>query len=132
MTPGPKPTTNLGSGAGSWPIIAVSKSPSNPLDKLRSILVQAGIVIILAGLATAAWIWHNDDGSEPAEPPGMLAPMDSRKQVRDVEMYYGRLGLLMEEAKHRLHGRALAKFIGFACLGTAGGLCLVAARLGER
>jgi hypothetical protein len=110
----------------------VSKSPSSPLDKLRSILVQAGIVIILGGVAAAAWIWHNDDDSEPAAPAGMLAPLDSRKQVRDVEIYYGRLGLLMEKAKDRFQGRALAKFIGLACLGTGGGLFLVAARLREK
>jgi hypothetical protein len=46
-------------------------------------------------------------------------------------MYYGKLGVLAEEAEELLHGKPLAKTIGVVSVLTATGLFLVAARLGD-
>lgn len=81
-------------------------------------------------------IWRAQDQTEreeaaeqAANPSAPLAPLDSRKQVRDVEMYYGQLGVLVEEAEELLQGKALAKTIAFVSVIMATGLFLVAARL---
>jgi hypothetical protein len=46
-----------------------------------------------------------------------------------MELYSGKVGVLMEEAKELLHGKPLARTIAFASVLTATGLILVAARL---
>jgi hypothetical protein len=46
-------------------------------------------------------------------------------------MYYGKLGVLTEEAEELLHGKPLAKTIGVVSVLTAAGLFLFAARLGD-
>jgi hypothetical protein len=50
------------------------------------------------------------------------------KHVRDVEIYYGQLGVLLEEADELLHGKPLAKTSAVVSVITATGLFLVAAR----
>lgn len=44
-------------------------------------------------------------------------------------MYYGKLGVLTEEAEELLHGKPLAKTIGVVSILSATGLFLFAARL---
>ncbi len=95
-----------------------------------------GVGILVVGLGSAAWIWHSQDlvdrqneAAQAVDPATPLAPLDSRKHVRDVEIYYGRLGVLMEEAEGLLHGKPLAKTIGIGSVVAAAGLFLLAARL---
>jgi hypothetical protein len=115
----------------------------NPLHsisfaQLRSRLNWLGVVVLVAGLGSAVLIWRAQDriereaeAAQSADPAAPLSPLDSRKQVRDVEMYYGKLGVLMEEADELLHGKPLAKTIAVVSVLTATGLFLFAARLGD-
>ena len=95
-------------------------------------------MVLVAGLGSAVLIWRAQDridreneAAQSADASASLSPLDSRKQVRDVEMYYGKVGVLEEEAEELLHGKPLAKTIGVVSVLTAAGLFLVAARLGE-
>jgi hypothetical protein len=106
--------------------------------QLRSRLNWLGVVVLVAGLGSAVLIWRAQDridreneAAESADPAALLSPLDSRRQVRDVEIYYGKLGVLMEEGEELLHGKPLAKTIGVVSVLTATGLFLVAARLGD-
>ncbi len=106
--------------------------------QLRSRLNWLGVVVLVAGLGSAVLIWRAQDriereaeAAQSADPSAPLSPLDSRKQVRDVEMYYGKLGVLTEEAEELLHGKPLAKTIGVVSVLTAAGLFLFAARLGD-
>jgi hypothetical protein len=93
-------------------------------------------MVLVAGLGSAVLIWRaqdrierEDEAAQIANPGAPLSPLDSRRQVRDVEIYYGKLGVLMEEADELLHGKPLAKTIAVVSVITAAGLFLVAARL---
>jgi hypothetical protein len=104
--------------------------------RVRSLLVWIGAGILLVGLGSAAWIWHEQDlidrqqdAAQAAGGASPLAPEDSRRHVRDVEIYYGKLGLLMEQAEGLFHGKPLAKTIGVISVVAAAGLFLVSARL---
>jgi hypothetical protein len=105
------------------------------LAQARSALNWLAVVVLVAGLGNAVWIWRAQDRLDreaeaaQADPTAPLSPLDSRRQMRDVEMYYGRLGVLTEEAAELLHGKPLAKTIGVVSILTATGLFLVAARL---
>jgi hypothetical protein len=106
--------------------------------QLRSRINWLGVVVLVAGLGSAVLIWRAQDriereaeAAQSADPAAPLSPLDSRRQVRDVEMYYGKLGVLMEEAEELLHGKPLAKTIAVVSVFTATGLFLVAARLGD-
>ena len=106
--------------------------------QVRFALNWLGVVILIAGLSSAVWIWRAQDridreaeAAQTANPAAPLAPLDSRRQVRDVEQYYGKLGVLMEKADDLLQGKPLAKTIAVASVITATGLFLVAARLRE-
>jgi hypothetical protein len=91
--------------------------------------------VLVAGLVSAGLIWRAQDRLDReaeaalADPAAPLSPLDSRRQVRDVEMYYGKLGVLTEEAEELLHGKPLAKTIGVVSILSATGLFLFAARL---
>jgi hypothetical protein len=104
--------------------------------QLRSALNWVGLAVLLVGLGSAVLIWRAQDridrengAAEYADPSAPLSPLDSRKQVRDVEMYYGKLGVLVEEAEECLHGKPLAKTIGVISVLAAAGLFLAAARM---
>jgi len=106
--------------------------------QFRSALKWSAGVILLVGLASALWIWRDQDELERAQEaaqaasPGLrLAPLDSRKHVRDMEIYYGKLGVLAEQAEELFHGKALAKTIAVGSALTALGLVLAAARLSD-
>ena len=106
--------------------------------QLRSGLNWLGVAVLVVGLGSAVLIWRAQDridrenaAAEYADPAAPLSPLDSRRQVRDVEMYYGKLGVLVEEAKELFHGKPLAKTIGVVSVLAAAGLFLVAARLGD-
>ena len=106
--------------------------------QFRSALKWSGIIILLVGLGSALWIWRAEDQSEreneaaqAAHPGVLLSPLDSRKHVRDTEIYYGKLGVLVEEAEALFQGKALAKTIAVGSIITAVGLLLAAARLAD-
>ena len=115
----------------------------NPLRSIsfaqfRSGLNWLGVMVLVAGLGSAVLVWRAQDridreseAAQSADASAPLSSLDSRKQVRDVEMYYGKVGVLEEEAGELLHGKPLAKIIGVVSILTATGLFLVAARLGE-
>ncbi len=68
-------------------------------------------------------------GATDASAP--LAPEDSRRYTRDVELYYGQTGLLMDKwerwFEQLTHGKPLAWLIGVASVGVAVGFFYVAA-----
>lgn len=105
------------------------------LAQARSALNWLAIGVLVAGLGSAVMIWRARDRLDreaeaaQADPTAPLSPLDSRRQMRDVEVYYGKLGVLTEEATELLHGKPLAKTIGVLSVLTATGLLLVAARL---
>lgn len=95
-------------------------------------------MILVIGLGSAVVLWRAQDKLEREEaaaradnPSGPLAPLDSGKHVRDVEIYYGKAGLLMEQADELFHGKPLAKTIGISSMLIATGLFLLAARVSE-
>ena len=104
--------------------------------RLRFALNCSGVVLLVVGLGTALLIWRaqdridrENDAVQFADAQAPLSPLDSRRHVRDVELYSGQIGVLLEEAKELLHGKPLARIIGLASVLTATGLFLVAARV---
>jgi hypothetical protein len=104
----------------------------------RSALTWSGIVILVVGLGSSALIWRAQDridreneAAQFANPAAPLSQLDSRKQVRDIEMYSGKVGVLMLEAEEVLHGKPLARAIAVVSVVTATGLFLLAVRLSE-
>jgi len=104
--------------------------------KLRPTLNWLGILILVAGLGSAALIWRAQDAidrqneaSDIANGSDPLPPLDSRRHVRDIEINYGKFGVLIEEGDELLHGKPLAKTIAVVSAITAAGFFLVAARL---
>ena len=111
---------------------------SMSVAQVRRALKGLGVVVLLAGLGSAVVIWRAQDrieredaAAQAANPNAALSPLDSRRQVREVELYYGKLGVLMEEADELLHGKPLAKTIAGVSVIAATGLFLVAARFCE-
>jgi hypothetical protein len=110
---------------------------------VRTALNFAGAMILLLGLTSAALVWHSQSGVDlasdeerSADPSRALAIRDSRKQTRQVEIYYGKTGVLMERWSEDLetltHGKGLAKTI-FVTASIAAVACfLVATRLPTR
>jgi len=105
------------------------------LARLCAALNWAGIVILLVGLDSAVLIWRAQDriereeeATQTTDPATPLSPLNYRKHARDVEIYYGQSGVLMEKAEALLHGKPLAKAIAVVSVLTATGLFLVAAR----
>ena len=108
------------------------------LSRLRSLLNGSGVLVLLVGLGGAVLIWHaqdridrEDEAAQTVDSAASLAPLDSRKHVRDTEIYYGKLGVLAEEAEELLHGKPLAKMIAVGSVLTATGLFLFATRLSD-
>src|SRR5579871_2185861 len=88
------------------------------VQRACQMLIWLGAAVLVAGFASAAAVWFHQTRLErkqaeaqAAGAPTEFLPLDSRKHVRDVEMYYGRLGVLMEQGKNLLHGKPLAKTI---------------------
>jgi hypothetical protein len=105
------------------------------LPRIRSALNWSAVLILLVGLGSAVLIWRAQDrierdsgAAQTVDPAGTLSPLDSRKHVRDVELYYGKLGVLMEEAEQLFQGKTLAKTIAFLSAIAATALFLAAAR----
>ena len=92
-----------------------SRSPA----KIRLLLNLIGLAILLSGYVTAAVIWRAQDRLDqraaPASEADALDPLDSRRDTRQIELYYGKSGLSMERCLEWLqsltHGRPLARSI---------------------
>jgi hypothetical protein len=101
-------------------------------------LKLVGVTILVAGLGSASSIWLDQDRidreSRADQSPAAeaSAPEDSRRYARDVQLYYGETGLLVEKWKRWLstltRGKPLAYTIAGASLGLAGGLFYLAPR----
>ncbi|MGA2748650.1 MAG: hypothetical protein ABSG59_07740 [Verrucomicrobiota bacterium] len=69
-----------------------------------------GAAILLVGLCSAYGIWIAQDridrrnASVPSDAADQLATLDSRKQLRQIELYYGKSGVLVEEWTEWLEG----------------------------
>jgi hypothetical protein len=104
--------------------------------QLRSVLNWSGALILVVGLGTGVLMWRNQDRIDreneaalAANPSAPIPPLDSGNHRRDVEIYYGKVGLLLEEAETWFHGKGLAKTIDALSVIAAAGFFVVAARL---
>jgi hypothetical protein len=117
----------------------VTLTESGPKLALRLPLRVIGALILVAGLTASWWVWRTQDRDQELEqeqlnnPSAPLAVSDSRKQSRNVEIYYGKTGLLVERWSERLepwsHGKPLAEIIAVISLVSATGCFFLAARL---
>jgi hypothetical protein len=90
------------------------------------------VTILVSGLGSAISIWLAQDRIDRqtrAEEPDLaqpLSPEDSRRYTHDVEMYYGKTGLLVDKWRQwweeMTHGKGLADTIAVASLAVAGGV----------
>jgi len=107
--------------------------------RVRLILNLLGLVILLAGYSGAALVWRAQDridqanaGDQAVNDAAPLSPLDSRKDTRQLEVYYGKTGLLMEGwmewAESLTHGKPLAKTIIVLSSATAIGCFIAASR----
>ena len=81
----------------------------------RSVLNMIGVFVLLAGTGCAGFIFLNASGVprvESIEEDSPLSPLDSRRDSRDLEVYGGKAGLLLERWKNT--GRELGKSRSFA------------------
>ena len=114
----------------------MNSPPASPFARLRLALNWSGVIILLGGLGGSVLIWRAQDrigreneAAQIANPAAPLPPLDSGKHVRDVEIYYGKVGVLLEKADELFQGKTLANTIAVVSLVTAIGLFLVASRV---
>ena len=115
--------------------------PSTPsvTPRLRLALKVGGCVILVSGWISAALIWHahahdNDFADDRLANPLMpLTTGESRKQSRQVEIYYGKTGVLFErwseKAAELSHGKPLAELVFGISLITSLGCFFLASRV---
>ena len=111
------------------------KLPASRQSRLN--LLGAAIVVVGLLSATCLWIAQERIDRQSAVPPSdaidQLPVLDSRKQVRELERYYGQSGVLMEELVEWLkslgHGKRLAATIAVASSVVGAGCFLAAAYL---
>ena len=112
---------------------------------MRERLNFLAVALLAGGLAAAALVWQAQDridrqntalqagdaGAVNSADP--LPPADFRKHVRQVEIYYGQLGLVIEQlsdwASGLAQGKPLAKTIAALSAAAAAGLFALAKRL---
>lgn len=104
--------------------------------KVRLVFRIVGIVVLVGGVSVAGSLWHAQDqldrqarsrqtnelGSQFTK---ALPPDDSKRYAYDVEKYYGKTGLLLDQAMRALqslgHGKGLAGTIAVFSLLVAAG-----------
>jgi hypothetical protein len=107
--------------------------------RARRTLNLLSVMILAGGLGWAGSIWLAQDRIDRQTKAAMMAgytePLsadDSRRYSHDVEVYYGKSGLLLDKWTRRLealtHGKGLAEVIAVVSVAVAGGLFFVAAR----
>jgi hypothetical protein len=104
--------------------------------RVRVILHFVGLAVLLAGYSGAALVWRplaridQENADLAANAASPLSPLDSRKDTRQIELYYGKSGLLMEGATEWIesfaHGKRLAETLVVLSSATAIG-CFIAA-----
>ncbi len=115
--------------------IQTQLSPKTPV-RGRLIYRIMGVVVLAGGLSLAGTLWHAQDqrdrlararqanelGSQFTE---ALPPDDSKRYAYDVEKYYGKTGVLLDQAMRALqslgHGKGLAGMIAVFSLVVAAG-----------
>ena len=108
--------------------------------KVHLIFRIIGIVVLVSGMSLAGILWHAQDeldrqararqtnelGSQFTE---ALPPDDSKRYAYDVEKYYGKTGLLMDQATRALrslgHGKGLAGTIAVVSILIVAGCFLI-------
>lgn len=117
----------------------LKRFPAISSVRLRLMLNYFGALVLLVGFFSAAFIWQAGEkatqlgNDESANTAGPLAASDSGKQSRQIEIYYGKTGVLMERWREGLkgmsHGKPLAKLIVVVSLITSAGCFFFATRL---
>lgn len=100
--------------------------------RVGAVLQWGALVVLVAGLGAGALVWRAQDQRDrenAGQVSTCLAPLESRKQMREIEVNYGKFGVLVEKAEALLHGKALAKTIAASSVAAAGALFLLASRL---
>ena len=91
-----------------------------------------GIFILMAGMGVGEFIyWRGGSGTGDADP--LLSQYDSRVYQRDVQMYVGTFGLIMDQWSRSIaklgEPRFLAIVIAVGSILAAGGCFMVASRM---
>lgn len=110
---------------------------------IRRLLRWLGTVLLVAGLGIAASIWSSQDRRERQARPHRgktvhevtildpLAAEDSNRYAQNVELYYGKSGLLMDKTMRWLEslgqGKPLAWTVATVSVVLGGGIFLLAA-----
>jgi len=88
---------------------------------------MVGVAILVIGLLSSALIWRHQErlareaaSFQATDPAAPLPALLSRRQSRDIEIYYGKTGLLMEQIEEWLQDKGLAKTV--AALSAVGAL----------
>jgi hypothetical protein len=91
---------------------------------LRTWLNVISAIILVVGLSSAVWIYQTaenrsygalsyEEGGDSVYP---VMPEDSKKYLRDLELYGGKANVLMDELRRRFvglwHGKSLAYTVG--------------------
>jgi hypothetical protein len=108
--------------------------------RLRKRLFAACALVLVAGLACAAWIYKTaDDGPDISGAyqiivvngvPTPIAPNESKAYMRDLQRYGGRMAVIMDDFTRwwdgLWHGRSLALTVAFLSVVTSLALYFVA------
>lgn len=103
-------------------------------SKTRLFLILAGLVVLLAGYTGAALVWRAQNRAEQQgqNESGPLPLLDSRRDAQQVELNFGRTGLVVEHFREwflsLFHGRRLAETLVVLSSGAAIGCFFVAGR----
>jgi len=91
------------------------------------LLRDVGLTILVIGLFGSVWIWRHQERLmresavlQAADPAAPLPALLSRRQSRDIEIYYGKTGLLMEQVEEWFQDKGWAKTV--AALSVVGAL----------
>jgi hypothetical protein len=110
---------------------------------MKKRLYAACAVVLVAGLAGAAWIWEQEGDGPDLEGayqiivvdgvPRTIAPNESKAYVRDLQRYGGKMALIFDDIGRWWNGlwrgRSLALTVGFIAFLLAFGLYFVAVAL---
>jgi hypothetical protein len=107
-----------------------------PPAKAGVICKRIGIGVMILGLASAAWIWQvegSNDSKAGDAPENAFSLSQSPKYQRQVEIYYGKTGLLLDQWSRDLaaltHGKPLAAVVGISSILAASFAFLLSALL---
>ncbi len=118
----------------------MNSAPRDPIHpaKVQTLCNRLSIAVLVTGFICAGWIWATQ-GSRPDENEikirGTLSPDDSAKYQRQVEIYSGRVGVLVEkwtrEAAALSYGKPLAVTVAVGSIVVAGACFLAGVVLSQ-